>query len=237
MQPSKNPTITTTKNRHKRLCTSPVAFSEKEICSRKKFFLDVRRRISKRHQKVTIIPSAKLKIKKNSNEPERIEQNQTKMISEIIDITKESSFTKRKKNREIKFRKADKNMLKKKKKRFSPKALENWTLKKQLIGYLFGNLSDWPKDDDMELFQRIKKALPADDTMKYESRINHIDWESVNTLHSWHWIIKMIEWDKGSGNESLFENRYPSENTRPTSANSAGSMYRDIFVATALSMN
>jgi len=39
---------------------------------------------------------------------------------------------------------------------------------------------DWPKDDDMELFQRIQKSLPADDSMKYESRLNHIDWESVS---------------------------------------------------------
>jgi len=38
---------------------------------------------------------------------------------------------------------------------------------------------DWPKDDDMDLFQRIQKALPADDSMKYESRLNHIDWETV----------------------------------------------------------
>jgi len=43
-----------------------------------------------------------------------------------------------------------------------------------------GEPADWPKDDDMELFQRIKKAVPTDDTMKYESRINHIDWESIS---------------------------------------------------------
>jgi len=43
-----------------------------------------------------------------------------------------------------------------------------------------GETPDWPKDDDMELFQHIKKALPADDTMKYESRINHVDWEAIS---------------------------------------------------------
>ena len=43
-----------------------------------------------------------------------------------------------------------------------------------------GKSPDWPKEDDMELFQRIKKALPVDDTMKYRSRINHIDWETIS---------------------------------------------------------
>ena len=42
----------------------------------------------------------------------------------------------------------------------------------------------------MELFQRIKKALPIDDTMKYESRINHVDWEAVNSFPLQHTITE-----------------------------------------------
>lgn len=39
--------------------------------------------------------------------------------------------------------------------------------------------ADWPKEDDMELFDRIQKSLPTDDTMKYDSRLNHVIWETV----------------------------------------------------------
>ncbi|XP_046635678.1 nucleolar transcription factor 1-like [Daphnia pulicaria] len=37
----------------------------------------------------------------------------------------------------------------------------------------------WPKSDDCELFKRIRKACPKDDAMKYESRVNHLNWESI----------------------------------------------------------
>jgi len=40
--------------------------------------------------------------------------------------------------------------------------------------------SDWLDNDDMELLQRIKNALPAGDTMKYKSRMNHINWEAIS---------------------------------------------------------
>jgi len=39
---------------------------------------------------------------------------------------------------------------------------------------------DWPRDDDMELFSRIRNALPKDDVMKYDSRVNHLNWEAVS---------------------------------------------------------
>ena len=39
--------------------------------------------------------------------------------------------------------------------------------------------TDWPKDDDIELFNRIRQALPKDDVMKYDSRVNHLDWDAV----------------------------------------------------------
>jgi hypothetical protein len=38
----------------------------------------------------------------------------------------------------------------------------------------------WPKSDDFELFQHIRKACPKDDTMRYESRVNNLDWEFVS---------------------------------------------------------
>ncbi|XP_046452884.1 nucleolar transcription factor 1-like isoform X2 [Daphnia pulex] len=37
----------------------------------------------------------------------------------------------------------------------------------------------WPKSDDCELFKRIRKACPKDDAIKYESRVNHLNWESI----------------------------------------------------------
>ena len=43
-----------------------------------------------------------------------------------------------------------------------------------------GDVSDWSAEDDNELFQRMSRALPRDDTMKYESRVNHMDWEMVS---------------------------------------------------------
>ncbi|EFX68818.1 hypothetical protein DAPPUDRAFT_114234 [Daphnia pulex] len=42
-----------------------------------------------------------------------------------------------------------------------------------------GIASAWPKSDDCELFKRIQKACPKDDAMKYESRVNHLNWESI----------------------------------------------------------
>ncbi|XP_046642426.1 nucleolar transcription factor 1-like isoform X2 [Daphnia pulicaria] len=42
-----------------------------------------------------------------------------------------------------------------------------------------GIASAWPKSDDCELFKRIRKACPKDDAMKYESRVNHLNWESI----------------------------------------------------------
>ena len=43
-----------------------------------------------------------------------------------------------------------------------------------------GETFDWPEQDDFELFQRIKKALPADDNMKYDSRFNQLKWEMIS---------------------------------------------------------
>ncbi|XP_046440681.1 nucleolar transcription factor 1-like isoform X1 [Daphnia pulex] len=37
----------------------------------------------------------------------------------------------------------------------------------------------WPKSDDFELFKRIRKACPKEDAMKYESRVNHLNWDSI----------------------------------------------------------
>jgi len=42
-----------------------------------------------------------------------------------------------------------------------------------------GEEMDWPKDDDIELFNRIRQALPKDDVMKYDSRVNHLDWDAI----------------------------------------------------------
>ena len=44
---------------------------------------------------------------------------------------------------------------------------------------IFVLVLDWPKDDDIELFQQMKKVLPKDDTMKYDSRLNYVDWQKV----------------------------------------------------------
>ena len=51
----------------------------------------------------------------------------------------------------------------------------------QIIDYT-NNISfslGWPKPDDLELFKRIQKACPKEDSMKYDSRVNHLDWETV----------------------------------------------------------
>ena len=45
---------------------------------------------------------------------------------------------------------------------------------------LHGKSHDWHENDDRELFQRIKKALPIHDTMKYDSRISHMNWEKIS---------------------------------------------------------
>ncbi|EFX85008.1 hypothetical protein DAPPUDRAFT_314512 [Daphnia pulex] len=37
----------------------------------------------------------------------------------------------------------------------------------------------WPKSDDFELFKRIRKACPKEDAMKYDSRVNHLNWDSI----------------------------------------------------------
>ncbi|XP_045031131.1 nucleolar transcription factor 1 isoform X2 [Daphnia magna] len=37
----------------------------------------------------------------------------------------------------------------------------------------------WPKIDTLELLERIRKACPKDDVMKYDSRVNHVDWEAI----------------------------------------------------------
>ncbi|KAI9557323.1 hypothetical protein GHT06_017151 [Daphnia sinensis] len=37
----------------------------------------------------------------------------------------------------------------------------------------------WPKSDTLELLERIRKACPKDDVMKYDSRVNHVDWEAI----------------------------------------------------------
>ena len=46
------------------------------------------------------------------------------------------------------------------------------------------NLSEWPKEDDKELFALIRKSLPKNDTMNYASRVNYIPWEKVITTLS-----------------------------------------------------
>jgi hypothetical protein len=45
---------------------------------------------------------------------------------------------------------------------------------------VYSLITAWPKSDDCELFKRIRKACPKDDAMKYESRVNHLNWESVS---------------------------------------------------------
>ncbi|XP_046643236.1 nucleolar transcription factor 1-like isoform X2 [Daphnia pulicaria] len=37
----------------------------------------------------------------------------------------------------------------------------------------------WPKSDDFELFKRIRKACPKEDAMKYDSRVNHLNWDFI----------------------------------------------------------
>ena len=49
----------------------------------------------------------------------------------------------------------------------------------------------WPKNDDFELFKRIRKACPKDDAMKYESRVNHLNWDSVS-YYSYSKFVKTL---------------------------------------------
>jgi upstream-binding transcription factor len=38
----------------------------------------------------------------------------------------------------------------------------------------------WQKSEDLKLFNQIRRACPKDDSMKYDSRVNHLNWESVS---------------------------------------------------------
>ncbi len=59
-----------------------------------------------------------------------------------------------------------------------------------IMCHYYSLITAWPKSDDCELFKGMRKACPKDDAMKYESRVNYLNWESVSC---WLKIVKFVK--------------------------------------------